>query len=98
MASPAIVSGATISEFSIDEDGNLLAHDAYSGASYFMFSGLSDNGNAIESTLRFPINNFGNIYRKKQFSKYFQDGYISRNAVLKRTLELGYGRKRGNYY
>ena len=87
---PIILSGATISEFSIDEDGNLLAHDAYRGATYFMFSGTSDNGSAIESVLRIPINNFGNVYRKKHFSKYFQDGYISKNAVLNRSIELDY--------
>ena len=88
--SPFVFTGATIAYFSTDEDGNLIGHDAFKDQSYKMFIGYSDNGQAILSIAKFSYNFFGDRYAVKRFTKYIQDGFITANGVLKRTLLYNY--------
>jgi len=87
---PMRFANATIGMFDVDEDGNLIGHDAFKSQSYKVFVGDNDGGAAIESTAVFAYNNFGNRFAKKRFSSYVQDGYISANGTLTRTLDYDY--------
>lgn len=87
---PLVFAGATIGMFSVDEDGNLIGHDAFNNQSYLMFTGTNDNGQAITSRAVFAYNDYGDRFAKKQFTRYVQDGYISSNGVLKQTFDYDY--------
>ena len=92
---PITWSGATIAMCSVDENGNLIGHDAFNDSSFILFSGTSDNGQAIESKAVFAYNSYGDRFALKRMTKYSQDGYISPNGVLKRTLQFDYRGARG---
>ena len=87
---PLVFNGATIGMFSVDEDNNLIGHDAFKDQSYVMFTGTNDNGLAVESSAVFAYDNFGDRFALKQFTKKVQDGYISANGVLNQTLDYDY--------
>ena len=87
---PITWSGATIAMCSVDENGNLIGHDAFVDSSYTLFVGKTDNGEPIISKAVFAYNNFGDRFSLKRLTKYAQDGYISPNGILKRTLEFDY--------
>ena len=87
---PIIWSGATIAMCSVDENGDLIGHDAFTNTSYLLFKGTSDNGQAIESKAVFAYNSYGDRFSVKRITKYSQDGYISPNGVLKLTLDFDY--------
>ena len=93
---PIVWNGATVGMFDVDEDNNLIGHDANSDQSYKMFTGDSDNGLPIESNVTFAYNNFGDRFSKKRFTTYVQDGYISGNGVLTRTLDYDYKGRRSS--
>ena len=75
---------------SVSEDGDLIVHSAQKDSSYFMFVGNNDNGNAIESKATFAYNHLGERYNTKVVGTFVQDGYISPNGILNRTIEYGY--------
>lgn len=82
---------------SVTEDGQLLIHSAQKDTSYFLFQGDNDNGVAIQSKATFAYNHFGDRYRTKNVGVCVQDGYISANGQLKRTLEYGFKGSKGSY-
>ena len=85
----------TIGMFTIDENGDLIGHDAFATASYKVFVTDSDNGTAIQSSAVFAYNNYGDRFGNKRITTYAQDGYISANGTLTRTLDFDYrGAKR----
>ena len=94
---PITWSGATIAMCSVDENGDLIGHDAFNDSSFVLFSGTSDNGEAVESKAVFAYNSYGDRFGLKRMTKYSQDGYISPNGVLKRTLQFDYRGARGTY-
>lgn len=87
---PIMLSGATIGLFSVDENGNLIGHDAFKDESYLLFTGTNDNGQPIESTAIFAYNNYGERFALKEFTRYVQDGYISANGTLTRIIDYDY--------
>lgn len=94
---PIVFTQEVMSMMSVSEDGHLLAHSAEKDSSYFMFQGDNDNGTAIESKATFAYNHLGDRYRSKVVGVFAQDGYISPNGILKRTIEYGYKGSNGNY-
>ena len=93
---PIVWNGATIGMFSVDENNNLIGHDAFKDQSYLMFSGTSDGGAAIESVAVFAYDNFGDRFALKQFTKYVQDGYISAGGVLTQVIDYDFRGKKGS--
>ncbi len=87
---PMTFTGATIGMFSVDENGDLIGHDAFTSQSYLLFVGDNDGGEAITSTAVFSYNHFGDRFSKKRFTSYVQDGYITANGTLTRTLDYDY--------
>ncbi len=87
---PVSFTQEVMSMMSVTEDGNLLVHSAQKDSSYFLFQGDNDNGVAIESKATFAYNHLGARYRTKVVGVIAQDGYISANGLLKRTLEYGF--------
>jgi hypothetical protein len=87
---PITWAGATIAMCSVDENGGLVGHDAFTNSSYLLFNGKSDNGEAIISRAVFAYNNYGDRFAIKRMTKYSQDGYISPNGLLKRTIQFDY--------
>lgn len=85
-----------MSMMSVTEDGNLLIHSAQKDSSFFLFQGDNDNGVAIESKATFAYNHFGGRYQTKNVGVCAQDGYISANGVLKRTMEYGFKGSKGS--
>jgi len=93
---PIVWGGATVGMFSVDEDNNLIGHDANLDQSYKMFTGDNDNGVSIKSNATFAYNHFGDRFAKKRFTSYVQDGYISGNGILTRTLDYDYKGQRSS--
>jgi hypothetical protein len=88
--SPISFANTTIGCASVDEDGNLIGHDYYKNESYQLFVGRNDNGDPFDTKAIFAYNNFGSRFGIKNFYKYAQDGYISSNGELVRTLDYNF--------
>jgi hypothetical protein len=67
---------------------NLYLHSNVVPETYKLFDGYNDNGNAIEAIARFSYENYGERARKKSFSEWYSEFYISSNTDL--TLKLYY--------
>lgn len=87
---PIEYNGATIRHFSIDDDGTLIGHDAFTTDSYVLFNGTNDDGESFDSIAKFAYNNFGARFNQKRFTHYVQDGYISRSGELSITLDYDF--------
>jgi len=57
--------------------GELYGHSNSTAASYKLFTGTSDNGNAIDSKAVFSYENFGDRGNEKSVSEAYIEGYIS---------------------
>lgn len=71
-----------------DYGGDLIGHSAAVTESYTLFTGTSDNGNAIEFKAYWAYNNFNNREKLKNFDKIFVELYMTSNAVV--ALKLLY--------
>lgn len=78
-----------ISRFAIIGD-ELYGHSAITNESYKLFVGTNDNGVFIPQKARFAYNNGGRRDRLKNMSQYWSDGYITANATLNMTMNLGF--------
>ena len=68
----------------------LYGHSSISGETYKLFTGADDNGSPIYQVARFAYNNGGRRDRIKNMSEFWTDGYITPNATLKMTINLGF--------
>jgi hypothetical protein len=76
-----------ISRFAII-DAELYGHSSATPETFKLFTGTSDNGNAIEAKALFSYQNFGKRANYKHFNELFAEGYISSNTTL--TMKILY--------
>lgn len=79
-----------VSRFAIINDA-LYGHSAVTNETYKLFVGTDDNGVFIPQVARFAYNNGGSRQRLKDMTEYWTDGYITANAELDFSINLGYG-------
>lgn len=68
----------------------LYGHSAVTNETYKLFVGTDDNGVFIPQVARFAYNNGGSRQRLKNMTEYWTDGYITANAELDYSINLGY--------
>lgn len=78
-----------IGRFAIIND-LLHAHSAVSNETYQLDVGTNDNGNTILQVARFAYNNGGKRDLIKNATQYWTDGYITPNATLNMTYNMGF--------
>jgi hypothetical protein len=68
--------------------GTLYGHSSLTNESYELFTGNTDNGNAINAIAVFSYQFYGSRTILKQFNKFYVEGYIQSNTTL--TLGINY--------
>ena len=76
-----------IGRFSII-DGELYGHSYQTSETYKLFDGYNDNGNFIESRVKFAFNSYADRGTLKNFNEMYVEGYISSNTTG--TIEIQY--------
>lgn len=69
-------------------DNDLYGHGYGTPNTYKLFDGYNDNGQQIQSVVKFSFQNYGSRSATKSFNEYYVEGYISGNTTL--TLGLQY--------
>lgn len=81
--------------------GELYGHSSLTNESYkvFVSSVYNDNGNPINAVAAFPyISNLGGeAPDKKNFNRFYTEGYIAGNTTLTLTINYDFGGYSGNY-
>jgi len=75
--------------------GELYGHSNNNKETYKLFTGTSDNGNAIYARAAFAYRNFGRPDWKKSFNSYLVEGYISSNTTLTCGFKYDFGGSKG---
>lgn len=69
-----------------DYGGYLIGHSNSLTESYKLFDGTNDNGQPISFKAHFPYASYGAREKHKNFSKYFQELYMTANAIVRLIL------------
>ncbi len=62
--------------------GELYGHSYLTSETYKLFTGYNDNGNAIDARIRMAFSNLGSRPVKKNFDKFYAEGYMTQNGTL----------------
>lgn len=81
------------------EGSTLYGHSSLTNESYQLFTGYNDNGNPINAVAAFPYICVlgGSPFEKKNFNKFYTEGYISSNTALMLTANYDFGGFSGTY-
>tara|TARA_R110000851_G_scaffold96046_1_gene208423 strand:+ start:10578 stop:12377 length:1800 start_codon:yes stop_codon:yes gene_type:complete len=90
--SPQIFTNIDLGSVSVSDDNRLIGHSYSKNVSYVLFDETTDNdlGVAIPTKAIFAYNNYGQRAANKDFSLYYQDGYITSGGELTRTVKYDY--------
>lgn len=77
----------------------LYGHSSLTNESYELFTGYNDNGNPISAVAAFAYTSSlgGAEFQKKNFNKFYTEGYISSNTTLMETINYDFGGFSGTY-
>lgn len=77
----------------------LYGHSSLTNESYQLFTGYNDNGNPINAVAAFAYTSAlgGAEFEKKNFNKFYTEGYISSNTILMETINYDFGGFSGTY-
>lgn len=77
----------------------LYGHSYLTNESYQLFTGYNDNGNPINAIASFAYTSSlgGAPFEKKNFNKFYTEGYISSNTTLLETINYDFGGFSGTY-
>lgn len=77
----------------------LYGHSSLTNESYQLFTGYNDNGNPINAVAAFAYTSElgGAAFQKKNFNKFYTEGYISSNTTLLLTANYDFGGYTGTY-
>lgn len=78
-----------VSNFSII-NGELYGHSNSVPETYKLFTGTSDNGNAINAIAKFAYQSFGDRVNLKQFNHFYTEGKIASNTKLNLGINYEY--------
>lgn len=71
-------------------DNDLYINSNSVNQTYKLFDGTSDDGKAMEAKAVFPYMNYGKVARKKGFTEWFTEGYITSNTSINLKINLDY--------
>lgn len=79
--------------------GSIYGHSSLTNESYELFNGYNDNGNPINAAAAFPYisSQGGSFMQKKNFNKFYTEGYIAANTLLMLTVNYDFGGFGGSY-
>lgn len=96
---PQIFTNIDLGMVSVSDNNDLIGHSYSKNVSYILFDESTNNdlGVKIPTKAVFAYNNYGERARNKDFSLYYQDGYITSGGELTRTILFDYNGAGGSH-